>query len=174
VRQEPGYWERTVAVTMAGPRYLSLLISDDTDCGGAHPETGVWALVFDLGDGAQVDWRRLLGARLAGKTETDDDPSGLKVILQNSPRLYELYMAHYGRGADDADCRDAMEESPEPPSLALWLEAAKGGLAVKPVVPHVVEACAVAIVIPAATLKAEGAGAEVLRALAEARRPLKH
>ena len=46
-------WSRTIKVTMAGPRFLSLVASDETFCGGAHPDSDVIAMVFD-GPGSQA------------------------------------------------------------------------------------------------------------------------
>ena len=57
-----GYWHRTVAVTMRGPRYLSLLAYDDWYCGGAYPDTDQMALVFNLATGAPPDWKALFPA----------------------------------------------------------------------------------------------------------------
>ena len=37
-------YERTIWVTMRGPRYLGFLASDNADCGGAHPDTSQMAL----------------------------------------------------------------------------------------------------------------------------------
>lgn len=53
-------WSRKVFVTMQGPRYVSLIASDDYFCGGAHPDTSTMALVFDLNTGGLVDWAKLL------------------------------------------------------------------------------------------------------------------
>ena len=51
-----GYRSRAVSVTMAGPRFLSIVIVDDAFCGGAHPETATLSLVYDLRTGRPVDW----------------------------------------------------------------------------------------------------------------------
>jgi hypothetical protein len=56
----PGYWKRSIALTMAGPRFLSFTVDDAVDCGGAHPNEAVWPVVFDLETGADPDWTRLL------------------------------------------------------------------------------------------------------------------
>ena len=34
------YWKRAVRISMRGPRYLSLISSDNYDCGGVHPASG--------------------------------------------------------------------------------------------------------------------------------------
>ena len=40
-------WTRKVSVPMQGPRYVSLIATDDYFCGGAHPDNSTVALVFD-------------------------------------------------------------------------------------------------------------------------------
>src|SRR5277367_5886663 len=42
-----GDWTRKVEVTMDGPRFLSLLATDESFCGGAYPDSDQMALVFD-------------------------------------------------------------------------------------------------------------------------------
>ncbi|HLI22853.1 MAG TPA: hypothetical protein VKV32_17150, partial [Stellaceae bacterium] len=39
-------FERTVTVTMRGPRYLSFYVGGSQDCGGAHPDAGTSAFVY--------------------------------------------------------------------------------------------------------------------------------
>jgi hypothetical protein len=51
-----------------------------------------------------------------------------------------------------------------------WLDARKGGLAVEPGLPHVVQACEAAVVIPVATLQAEGVQPVLLAAIQAALR----
>ena len=49
-------WSRKVQVTMAGPRFLSVIETEDCYCGGAHPSSGQMALVFDMTTGSPVNW----------------------------------------------------------------------------------------------------------------------
>ena len=54
--------------------------------------------------------------------------------------------------------------------MMAWRDAKAGGLTVQFDLPHVVQACADPVVIPAAALEAEGAKPVLLDALAAARR----
>ena len=163
-----------VTVTMAGPKFLSFMTSDDVDCGGAHPNTEIVGMVYDMRTGAPVDWARLLPASLVGKLSLVEGEDEVKMVALASPRLNALYRAGYDHGGDPAEakeCRDAvageMEGGPVP--MVAWLDAKVGGLAVQFDLPHAVEACAETVVITAAILRREGASPRLLAALAAAR-----
>ena len=169
----PGNWQREVTVTMRGPEFLSYLTSDDVDCGGAHPNAGLVAIVFDLRSGAPVHWTTLLPPGLTGRLGLVEGEDEVKMVTLASPRLNALYRAGYDHGGDAAEekeCRtviaDEMQSGPVP--MIAWLDAKAGGLAVQFDLPHAEEACAEAVVIPAATLRREGASARLLDALAAA------
>jgi hypothetical protein len=165
------YWSRKIDVAMAGPRFLSLLIVDDAFCGGAHPNTAVSALVYDLDTGQPADWTRLLPASLTGKVTLQEDMDGARTVRLASGRLHALYLAGYGETEQGAnpDCRDAVTDTPDqPPPASVWPDAKAGGLAVQFDVAHVAEACALPVVIPLATLKAEGASGALTAAIAAA------
>jgi hypothetical protein len=167
------YWSRKIDVTMAGPRFLSFLIVDDTFCGGAHPNTAVSALVYDLETGRLADWTRLLPPSLTGKVTTQEDMDGARMVRLTSKRLHALYLAGYGATAQGAnpDCREAVTDTPDrPPPASVWPDAKAGGLVVQFDVVHVAEACALPVVIPLATLKTEGASADLTSAIAAAHR----
>jgi hypothetical protein len=163
-------WSRQVEVTMAGPRYLSYVITDDAFCGGAHPATGTMSIVYDLGTGRPVDWATLLPPALVGKLTLQAGMDGTRTVALTSPGLHALYLKGYGATAmgHDADCRDAVAAGSESPPLSVWLDARAGGLAVQFDLAHVVQACALAVVIPAAALAAAGANPELVRAIAAA------
>ncbi len=167
------YWTRTITVTMAGPRFLSFMIVDDAFCGGAHPNTADWGVVYDLTTGRPVDWTRVLPPSLTGKVTLEEGMDNVRTVRLASPRLHALYLAGYGATdqGSNSDCRDAVTQTPDtPPPSSVWLDAAKGGLAVQFDVAHVAQACALPVVIPLATLKAEGASPELIAALAAARK----
>ncbi len=168
-----GDWQRDITVTMRGPEFLSYLVSDDVDCGGAHPNAALAAIVYDLRSGGPVDWAALLPTSLTGKLGLVNGEDEVKMVTLASPRLNALYRAGYSH-SDDADeekeCRtaiaDEMQSGPVP--MIAWLDAKTGGLAVQFDLPHAEEACAEPVVIPAATLRREGASPRLLDALAAA------
>ena len=86
----PASWSRTVAVTMRGPIFLSYVVTDEVDCGGAHPSEGHAAIVYDLATGKSVDWAPLLGGRLTGAMPLAAGADGVQVVTLWSPRLRAL------------------------------------------------------------------------------------
>jgi hypothetical protein len=48
-----GEWQRTIKVTMHGPRLLSMVAADGFYCGTAHPDDDLVVLVFNLETGEQ-------------------------------------------------------------------------------------------------------------------------
>lgn len=171
-------WTRTLAVTMRGPRYLSYTIADSFNCGGAHPNIGTTAIVYDLATGAPVDWAKLLPPRLLGKVSLNAASDGVKMISLNSKRLYQLYLARYRTGdrKTDKECLEAMEQAggdDNSPALTPYLDAKEAGLGVMIDVPHVIQACADQMVIPLAILRAEGVGEATLKAIEAAKGTVK-
>ena len=171
----PGDWERTVDVPMRGPAYLSFVITDNAFCGGAHPSTATMAIVYDLRTGAPVDWTRLLPPSLTGKVALTAGLDDTRMVTLASKRLYSLYVAGYdlgsGNAEDRASCKEAVQNigDADPPAMMVWLNAAPAGLAVQYDLSHVVQACAVPVVIPVATLRADGVQPALLHAIEAAR-----
>lgn len=169
-----GYWGRQVNVTMRGPEFLSYLVNDDLDCGGAHPNEAHSALVYDLGSGEPVDWAKLLPRSLTGKLTLTEGEDGVRVVTLASAKLFELYRASYDRGPpgdqDEKECREAIaaqgEDGPVP--MLAWLDAKTDGLAVQFDLPHVMQACSEQETIPVSILRREGASERLLIAIADA------
>ena len=173
----PTYWKRTVDTPMRGPGFLSYVINDDAFCGGAHPATAIMAIVYDLRSGNPVDWTHLLPPSLTGKVRLTEGMDGTRMVTLASARLYSLFVAGYeygsGSAEDRAACKQAVQNIAEgrPPAMMAWLDAERGGLAVQYDLPHVDQACAVPVVIPVATLRADGAQPALLDAIVAAHRP---
>lgn len=170
----PGNWQRTIDVPMHGPGYLSLVITDDAFCGGAHPSTATMSIVYDLVTGNPVNWTHLLPSSLTGKVALTKGMDETRMVTLESKRLYALYIAGYdpgpGTAEDRASCKEAVQNigDTDPPAMMAWLSAKPAGLAVQYDLSHVVQACAVPVVIPIATLRAEGAKPAMLDAIATA------
>lgn len=158
-------YTRSIWVTMRGPRYLSFLVSDNADCGGAHPDAGDMALVYDLRTGSPVNWQRLFPKAMMQGVSTDTGIDGTTIGFVTSRTLQALYLkAENAAQPIDPDCKDVLTDPDL--SLSLWPNAKKDGLAVEPGdLPHVVLACADTIVIPTATLRPLGVEAGLLDAI---------
>ena len=159
-------WERNVSVPMRGPRFISYRITDNVFCGGAHPSVGTMAIVYDLATGLPVDWSILLPLSFTDKVTLSTAMDGTRTVTLESKRLHALYLERYrpktGKpnvDAPDDECRDAVTQAGngEAPGMIVWLDAKQGGLAARFEVSHAVQACVDDVVIPSATLRAEGA-----------------
>ena len=152
---------RRVRATLTGPRFLSLVARDEESCGGAHPDNSTLALVYDLGSGRPVDWREMLGPRLAAETTTDTVIDGTTIGMVGSDALRGLYVR---ARKPDKNCADVLAD----PSLhfVAWLDGKRRGLAIEPVLPHAVAACGDDVTIPLAGLRRLGADPALTSALA--------
>jgi hypothetical protein len=163
-------WERRVEPTMRGPDFLSYRVTDDSYCGGAHPNNAHLAIVYDLGTGKPVDWATLLPARLVGAQALVTGGDGVRVVTLTSPRLTALYRAGYRTDhepAVDEQCRATIAGDAENGRIALlaWLDARRGALALQYDLPHVAQACSAPVYVPAEMLRREGASARLVAAL---------
>jgi hypothetical protein len=148
---------------MRGPRYLSFSVGGSQDCGGAHPDSGSAAFIYDLTTGSPVNWQRLLPKSMVQGTSRDTDINGATIAFVTSKPLQEL-KAEAAANSIDPDCKDAVTDPKL--QLSLYPDAKAGGLAVQPGdFPHVIVACADTIVIPTATLRPLGVDAGLLDAI---------
>jgi hypothetical protein len=156
--QTGGDWSRTVAVTMHGPRYLSLVATDEVFCGGAHPDSDEVALVFDMTTGEPVDWVAMVAKRAGASAYADTVIDGSTVGALVLPALATMYT----KAADD-ECKDDASGGAER-SFQLWPDAKAGTLvAVEFDLPHVVRACAVPLSVSMAQARELGFSEEILR-----------
>ena len=155
-------WQRTVTVAMRGAGYLALVASDNWYCGGAHPDTGQFALAYDLRNGAALNWERLLPKSLAGTASLDTAGDGTRLGVVASPTLKALYLKLM---KPDADCGQALRETEL--QFMLWPDAAREGVAMEPSgLPHVIAACGGDAVIPVGTLRTLGVAPALVEAIA--------
>jgi hypothetical protein len=143
--------ERDVTQTLAGTRYLSLVIDKTLRCPGAqgtYLETA--ALGFDLETGAAIDWASMLPA---GFHDSDDESD-----------LYRKELAK--DDADDAANCNGFDWS----SLAVWPDASGGGIAFEPTggIPIAEEGCVLPAVVPGAEMRKLGVPAALLDDIARA------
>ena len=150
-------WTRTVRTTFTGPAFLSVLIHDDYDCGGAHPDFGDTALVFGLADGRLVDWAGLVPASLEAKGAIDTAPDGARLGVLTSPGLKALY------GPLQGECQDVGDLIA---GFMIWPDREAGGLVMAPVgLPHAMAACGDATTLKPDRLTALGFAPSLVAAL---------
>ena len=159
----PGEWERTVKVTMRGPRFLSMVASDGFYCGTAHPDDDLVVLVFDLETGERVDWSALVdksaGASLS-KDELGDEDGTPPLRL---PELQVIYAA-----AEEDYCRDYFKDKR---SFVLWPDAESGMLVAEVAgLPHVAAPCKNELKLTIEQARKLGFNESLLHAIEEAHR----
>jgi len=161
-------WSRKITVTMQGPRYLSLVASDDFYCAGAaHPNTSTVALVFDLETGKLIDWAKLLPG-LVQSTGTGQAGDGSILGTVRSGRLAAFFRNGGKSSGRDPECGEALKDTEL--DFILWPDAKQDGLVVEAQLPHAIAACGAAIPIPVETLRTFGVNAGLLDAIGTARR----
>jgi hypothetical protein len=162
-------WHRGVSVTMRGPRYVSLLASDDWYCGGAYPDTDLTALVFDLSSGAPIDWTKLFPPSLIATAGPSPGGGVSDPILIGSPRLWDFFVKTANTAEHD-ECSD-VRSSPAGSSTALmiWPNVKDDGIDLfAHEFPHVIKACAGPATVPTAEWRKLGVDAALLDAIDEA------
>lgn len=137
------YVERHYFVQMRGPGYFALLLSDEENCGGPHPDNVLTPITYDLTNGQRVNWLAMFPPsaklRAAYDTLAGEGPPN----LFRSPVLQAIYLkrARAQRSAADwKQCTDALD-NPEGLDFQLVPDAAKGSLVLSLQLPRVVMAC---------------------------------
>lgn len=157
-------WNRTITVTMAGPRFLSMVATDSfVFCGGAHPDSDTLAMVFDLTTGRPVNWMNLIAKSANASVYSDSISDGSTVGALIVPALRDLTLAHA-----DGDCKEAFQN---PQAFQLWPDAKSGTLTAEPFdLPHVVAACAADLKLTPDQARKLGFDDTLLSAITEAHR----
>jgi hypothetical protein len=166
-----GEWSREIDTPMRGPDFVSYVVTDEVDCGGAHPHSGHSAIVYDLADGRPVDWTHLLPPAVFGKLGLQTGADGVPVVTLRSARLTDLHHRGYDRdGNDPAEAKaciqavaDLAAEGPIP--MMAWLDAGGGGVALQFDLGHADQACSDPVVVPVSVLRREGAAPRLIAAL---------
>jgi hypothetical protein len=158
-----GDWSRTIKVTMTGPRFLSLVATDEFDCGGAHPNSEVMAMVFDMTTGAPVNWPAQFPQSARASSFVDLVGDGSKVGALVLPALLKIYAA-----AASEECKDTFQDSQ---SFLIWPDVQHGTLVAQAFdLPHVAQACADEFGLTIEQARKLGFDESVLRAIEQAHR----
>ena len=158
-RADPTAWQRTMEVTMAGPRYVSVLATDADDCGQTQPHTGVvLPLVYDLATGAPANWVKLLPAGVRASTAVAEDGTPLGTIE------WPVLQARTVKEATP-ECKELIRETGFL-DFAVWLDGAKGTVVAETVsFPNAGAACEVPIRLSSEELRQMGSAKELVYAL---------
>jgi len=170
-----GGWSRTITRPMTGPSYLTLREHLDIYCGGAYPSNSQTPITWDLSTGEYVNWVALLpGLGLVQDQPEAGMPANYTYIIR-SPRLEALYERKMIADAEDAEWRDQCKDvwKPQPDAelgqgFRMWADAEHGGVAIDADYAHVVQACGGTVYLTADEMRAAGAPAALIDALAAA------
>lgn len=157
-------WQRSVDVTMRGPRLLSYTMGTSYSCGGAYPEIArSSSIVYDLTTGKPVNWLRML--RRGTKGVRGDLGDGSVAGWLQIPSLQKK--AH--RDAD-ADCKEVFDSSfGEKVSFEAYPDAREGALVLNtPDIMHARRECETAFSLKETELRNFGAPPELWNAIAAA------
>lgn len=166
------YWERGVALPMAGPRYITVEKTEGSYCGGAHPNWSQIRLTYDLNTGEAIDWNPLLPPEMLGSLTPDTMLFTLQTPTVRSVELASWYRAQVlAAMSEDARTREHCDEvlSPaeiESAGLLLWLDAETPGLAMEIAgVAYADTVCLNPAVMPTSELRTRGVSAGLIDAL---------
>ena len=166
-----GDWERQATVTMHGPGFLSLEVSDSFYCGGAHPDDATYTIVYDLRTGHPVDWTKLLPASLTGNVTLQRGADSTQTVYLASAELTRQFWRAQTppdpKLGNAGQC-EGLRPFGDPPPMRIWLDAAAGGLAAMPDIPHGTDSCFEPLVLHAADLRRLGAAPVLIAALEKA------
>lgn len=164
-----GSWIRTIWTPFVGPRFLTVAVSDQMNCGGAHPDGEISYYTFDRTLDDVVDWNTLWpnsGIRVMAPA-----PTGL-AARTGSLSLWTWYVQAVARDTRvDPELRRQCSErfGPEPEGddvLAVWLDGESGGLGMKLAdLPHAAKACGFVEIMPAQEMARLGATEPLLAAM---------
>jgi len=164
-RHQNKTFTRAVTVMMAGPGYLSVMLSDNWE-GGAYPAVLVHVVVLDLSTGQTVDWTKLVkGAGVKNYSDSGADGKMGQPQALIYPALLAMYLKDPGTDST-GDCKDAYQD---PQSFMIYPDAKSGKLDVSAFdLPHVVQACANDVMLTPEQAKKLGFDQGLLDALAAA------
>lgn len=163
-QEQSGYTERSVETVFTGPGFVGLVVRTGDFCGGAHPNTGGLALVYDLDSGRPVDWVKLLGPHFAATGSLETFTDGTKVGLVDSERLRALYLMHV-QAQVEPDCLEVLNTDSY--AFMVWPDAKTHSLKLEPFgFPQVTAACAETVALPVNELRAFQVDPRLLSAIA--------
>ena len=166
--QERGEFVRLTGVAFTGPRFLTVVITDDYYCGGAYPSVNLVYLTLDRETAGAPDWASLWPAADLLAASGGDD---LLPSTTEAPALADWFRSAVRADPEnDAEwleqCDPWYGADPIQQPLVVWLDAAAGGIALDWThLPHVAMACGSTQVMPLDVAARLGASPELIEAV---------
>jgi hypothetical protein len=135
-------WDEQVSVSLFTPDILSIVRRSDYYCGGAHPDTALEPLVYDLHTGKTLDLKNVFKVQQESAPLTDGtvpDGPGHALLLQ-------LFLRHF---KPQEGCADVIGSD-----TTLKIFFTERGLTIASELGHAVQACGDEILIPYSELRA--------------------
>lgn len=138
-----GDYVRSIEPTLITPRWLAAGDSEETDCGGAHPNNSHTPRTFDLSSGTEVNPLDWFGPKAVHREIYEGETEPARTL---TPAFIRFLLK--GWKADSPDCDGVMD------GADFWhVGIAKGALVFSPDLPRVVMACGEDIKMPFARLQ---------------------
>jgi hypothetical protein len=159
-------WLRRITVTMHGPRFVAMVATETSFCGGAYPLNDHAAMVFDMTTGELVNWQKFFAAVDGAAAEPEKAKDGATSSEIVAPVLTNLALER----AEGPECKRALEDFGEL-VFQVWPDARRGQLMLKATgQPHVTQACEETIGLSLPKARKLGISKEVLDAIEQAHR----
>jgi hypothetical protein len=165
---EVGSWIRTVWTPYLGPRFLTVAVSDQRNCGGPYPFGEINYYTFDRATDDLLDWSALWPGVSIRATRPE---AGTTAARTGAPALRRWYVDAVMRDPQiDPElrglCAGRLAPEDDGEDIAIWLEGASGGLGMKLTdLPHAARVCGFVQIMPAAEMARLGASDALLRAV---------
>ena len=132
-----GNYSLSVVPVMITRNWLATEASEDSYCGGAHPNAGIYPAVYDLAKGVEVDPRDWFGVRAVTRAAL----SGGMIAKTLTPAFRAFVLTH--QSPPDPKCREALT------TADFWdLGLSRKGMTFSPSLAHVDQGCSDAIIVP--------------------------
>src|SRR5437016_9513587 len=141
-RSSKGSWDESDSVTLLTRDMLSILRAGSNYCGGAHPDSTVEPLIYNLRTGRAFDLRDLFRIRSkAGIAKEGAVPDGPAYLP-----LFDLYLKHYVKpdGCEDEINREAYRNG----DFHLIVYFHEQGMSIGPELSHATQSCGPEITVP--------------------------
>ncbi len=141
-----GDYHDEVEARLVTTHWLSVMSSNDSFCGGAHPNNSNQPMLFDRQSGKLVDLYTWFGSASSNREKVEGYPETIDSL---KGRLLDLVVKFHPRTGDkDDDCGDAVK------SASSWsLELKAEGVSFTPDLTRAVMACGDEVVLPWAKLQ---------------------
>ena len=135
-----GYLDE-VEARLVTARWLSVMLTNESYCGGAHPNNSNQPILFDRQNGKTVDLYTWFGSASSNRQKVEGTPETIDTL---TGKLMDLVLKLHPRASEsEEECGGAVK------TASSWtLELKREGISFTPDLPRVVMACGDEVVLP--------------------------